>query len=182
MRAITSFAAALALVVTSARGGFTTGLQPEDELKAAVVLSFLRYSEWPRDAGSEAITVGVLGRPAFAQVLSRALDGKTADGRPIRVAPLADVPDSRCCQVLYIADDALPLLPRVLASAALQHALTIGESEHFLRLGGAVNLVTIDGRMSFEVDLHALERSGVRVSSRLLRFGQVRSGGRGGGA
>jgi hypothetical protein len=61
-----------------------------------------------------------------------------------------------------------------LQNAAAAHALTIGENKEFLHWGGAVRLLVVDGHMSFEVSLDALERSGVSISSRLLRFGQVR--------
>jgi hypothetical protein len=48
--------------------------------------------------------------------------------------------------------------------------------------GGAVNLLVIDGHMSFEVSLEALDRSGVSISSKLLRFGQIRSRKKGDGS
>ena len=50
--------------------------EPVDELKSAIVLSFLRYSEWsePSSAGHP-LTVGVIGRSSLLPVLRKTLEG-----------------------------------------------------------------------------------------------------------
>ena len=63
---------------------------------------------------------------------------------------------------------------QTLAGARAAHALTIGETGRFLEDGGAVNLLFVDGHMSFEVSVEALDRAGVSISSTLLRYGQVK--------
>jgi len=141
------------------------------------VLSFLRYAEWPSGAAGP-ISIGVIGRPAFARVLNGALAGKSIGNRPVHVSELQAIPDAGACQVLYVASERAAEMRRILAAAPVQHMLTIGEADHFLDYGGAVNLLTVDGRMSFEVNLAAVERSGMSISSKLLRFGQVRSAAR----
>ena len=150
--------------------------QPEDELKAAVVLSFLRYTEWPAtQPANRAIVVGVLGRPSFTQVLRHALEGKPVNDRAIRVVEVKTAADAQSCQVLYFAADRSSDLQQTLLGLRLARVLTIGESKGFLESGGAVNLLLLDGHMSFEVSVDALERAGVNISSKLLRFGQIRS-------
>ncbi len=155
--------------------------EPEDELKAAVVLSFLRYGEWPHPpAANGPFTVGVLGRAPFADVLRRTLEGKLVNEHPIRIAELHSSAEAPGCQIVYFAASKNSDIKTSLGTA-LPQVLTIGESRDFLAWGGAVNLLVVDGRMSFEVSLEALERSGVSISSRLLRFGQIRGQKKGGG-
>ena len=149
--------------------------QPEDELKAAVVMSFLRYAEWPQPLpGNNAIVIGVVGRPSFAQVLRRTLEGKPVKERAIRILELKTPADAPSCQVIYFATDRAAEIRQGLLGTHPPHALTIGESKGFLDEGGAVNLLLVDGHMSFEVSREALERSGIVISSKLLRFGQIR--------
>jgi hypothetical protein len=149
--------------------------EPEQELKAATVLSFLRYSEWHAQApGDNLLTVGVIGRPETVAVMRRVLDGKIASRRIVRVTELRSLTDSRCCDVLYFATDKLDVIRQGIGLSRGAPVLTIGESDRFLDSGGAVHLFLSDGRISFEVDLDALARSGVMVSATLLRFGQVR--------
>ena len=148
---------------------------PADELKAAIILSFLRYTEWPSSVATDnALTVGVLGPPSLIEGLRRVLDGKAVDNRLVKVLEIQAEWDTRCCRAVYLATGKPDEIKQALGPAAGGHVLTIGESKRFLELGGAVNLRVVDGRMSFEVSLEALERSGVSISSTLLRFGQTR--------
>ncbi len=171
---VRSLAASLACMALVALVG-PARAEPEDELKAAVVLSFLRYAEWPEALPSAApVRVGVLGRSSFTEVLRSALEGKTVGDHTLHVTDLKSAGEAAGCQAVYFATGKTEELKLALRAAGASHALTIGENKDFLRWGGAVNLLVVDGHMSFEVSLDALERSGVSISSRLLRFGQVR--------
>jgi uncharacterized protein DUF4154 len=150
--------------------------EPEDELKAAIVLSFLRYGEWSQPLATNApFTVGVFGRASFADVLRRTLENKTVNQHAIHIVELKTSAEAQGCQVIYFASGKTPEAQATIQTALSARALTIGESNDFLDIGGAVNLLVIDGRMSFEVSLETLEHSGVTISSKLLRFGQIRS-------
>jgi YfiR/HmsC-like len=150
--------------------------EPEDELKAAVVLSFLRYSDWPQPLPAGApLTVGVVGRQSFVETLRSALEGKSVKDHRIRIVELKPGGAAARCQVIYFATDKAQEVTNMLQDSSLPHVLAIGESRDFLEWGGAVNLMVVDGRMSFEVNLDALDHSGVNISSRLLRFGQIRN-------
>jgi YfiR/HmsC-like len=152
------------------------GVDPEDELKAAVVLSFLRYGEWPQSpAVNTPLAVGVLGRASFADALRRTLEGKLVNDHSVRVVRLKTAAEAQGCQVVYFAADQSSFIKAALENGLPARVLTIGESKDFLDWGGAVNLLVVDGHMGFEVSMVALERSGVSISSRLLRFGQVRN-------
>jgi hypothetical protein len=82
--------------------------------------------------------------------------------------------DPHCCQALYFATDKPAEINPILPSLGSAHVLTVGETDRFLEQGGAVNLFLMDGHMAFEVSLGALDRSGIEISSKLLRFGQIR--------
>lgn len=166
--------ASLAMAALVPSGGLAD--QPEDELKAAVVLSFLRYTEWNQTLPAAApLTVGVLGRSAFADVLRRSLEGKPVNDHPVQVVELKSAAEPHVCQIVYFANDKSVDVKAALHTPTLARALTIGETRDFLEWGGAVNLFVLDGHMAFEVSLGTLEHSGVNISSRLLRFGQIRN-------
>jgi len=166
----------LAMAAALAPSGGLAG-EPEDELKAAVVLSFLRYGEWGQALPANAVlTVGVLGRPGFAEVLRHSLAGKSVNGHALQVIEWKNAGEPHACQVVYFATDKSPEIKAALETPALARALTFGETRGFLDWGGAINLFVLHEHMTFEVNLEALERSGVSISSRLLRFGQIRSG------
>jgi YfiR/HmsC-like len=151
----------------------------EDQLKSATVWLFVQYSNLEPGVDG-AITVGVLGRTAFAQALRHTLEGKSTGGHPVRVVDAKA--DLRCCQIVYLATGRNEEIRRVVQSTPPLRALTIGESDNFLGIGGAVNLFIADGHITFEASLDALDRSGVTISSNLLKFGQVHGRGKGSAA
>jgi len=70
-------------------------------------------------------------------------------------------------------------LPQIARAAQTRGILVISESDDGLDAGSVINLVVIDGRVRFEVGLEAAERTGIRLSSRLLAVAHaVRSGAR----
>ena len=151
--------------------------EPEDELRSATVLTFVRHTEWLQGATEGPITIGVMGRPSMIRTLRRTLDGKLANNHAIHVVDAKAPVDPNSYQVLYVAMDNNNEVRQALSGMRASHALTIGEAGRFLEYGGAVNLMIVDGHMSFEVSLEALEHAGVSVSSTLLRYGQVKARG-----
>ncbi len=147
---------------------------PEDELKAATVLTFVRHTVWLQGDLTGPITIGVLGRLSMIRTLQRTLDGKTANNRALRIVDARVAAELSSCQVLYLATDDNSAVRQTLAGVRSAHALTIGETGRFLEDGGAVNLLFVDGHMSFEVSVEALDRAGVSISSTLLRYGQIK--------
>jgi hypothetical protein len=151
------------------------GAEAEDQLKSATLLAFVQNARWAEQlAANTPLTVGVVGRPAFLRWLQSSMEGKLVNGHPIRILEIAGPIDSRCCQVLYFATDKSADIKSGLQLIGSAHALTIGETDGFLAQGGAVNLFLLDGHMAFEVSLGALAHAGVEISSKLLRFGQIR--------
>jgi hypothetical protein len=166
---------AAAVLLTLACWTPLAAVEPEDEMKAAAVLGFLRYAEWPKPpAAGEPLRVGVAGRPSFVRALKQVLEKQRIENRPILVVELHADSDPHCCQAIYVAADKTGALRPVLDKTVAAHTLTIGEAGHFLDQGGAVRLSTDDGHLSFEVSLETLSKSGVSISSKLLRLGRVR--------
>ena len=149
------------------------GTEPEDELKAATVLTFLRHSEWPKAAANAGLTLGIVGRSGMLDALRRNVEGKSANGRFVRVVPLDNLSECGDCQAVYLALDNRAGLKQHLAGLRHPGLLVIGENDHLLDLGGAVSLFIVNGHMSFEVSQDALNRSGIAISSNLLRYGRV---------
>jgi hypothetical protein len=169
--------AVLLAVLWTSRPNCVAASGPADELKSAAVWGFLRYSEWPASPDGS-ITVGVLGRRSFYQALRRILADKSVNHRPVRVVELKT--DLHRCQLIYFATDRISEISPALERARSLRALTIGEGGRFLENGGAVSLFLADGHIAFQASLEAIERSGVAVSSNMLRLGEIRARGKGG--
>lgn len=149
-------------------GGQVGGPQ-EDGLRAALVLGFAHFTEWPATKDGP-IVIGVAGRPAMAAALEQAAAGKSVNGRAVLIKMLRPPFQLTGCHIVYFGRLPAPRLAEALTSTG-EAVLTIGEEDRFLAAGGAVYFFVEDGRMSFEVRMDALQSAKVVISSKLLRLG-----------
>ncbi len=142
----------------------------EYQVKAAYLLNFTRYVEWPPSVFLEpdaALNLCLVGRDPFGDVLDRTVAGRRARGRRLRVLrperPAGDV-----CHVTFIGEttDAA----REAWMVALQGAptLTVGEGAAFAEAGGMIAFVIVGETVRFEINVDAVRASGLRISSRML--------------
>lgn len=157
-------------------------LSQEEDLKAALLVSFVRFTSWPAGSSPDApIVIGVVGLPELQQSIFKMANGKQAQGRPIQVRGVRYPADVRQCHLVYYGALSGRKLDELLEPARGLTMLTIGESDKFLDAGGVVQIFQEDGRLSFEVRMPTLQKSNLPVSSKLLRLGYTSGQGRGGG-
>jgi hypothetical protein len=150
--------------------GGPSGANLEYQLKAAFLLNFARFTEWPASADGppgRPLTICLLGDDPFGPLLDSTVAGKNANGRPLAVRRLGKSDAPAGCEILFVSK------PDLLRPAAGQPILTVGESSGFARAGGAVGFFLEDNRIRFEINLDVVQRAGLKVSSRLLDLARV---------
>lgn len=166
----------LALVCALALSPVLVGGNEED-LKAALLLNFVKYTELPKTAEADAaIAIGVVGQPELLGSLQTLVQGKLVHGRAVQARVVKTAADVRQCTLVFFGGADAKQLAELLEPNVDQPVLLVGESQHFLARGGVVNLFQMDGRLSFEVSLKALARTKLNVSSKLLRLGYTNGG------
>ena len=145
----------------------------EYKVKAAYLLNFTRYVEWPQEAffgPDEPLVIGVLGMSAFVETLEKTIKGRKSHGRNLEIRRLKNPDDVKGLHVLFISRSQQKYLKRLLTKLQGKPVLTVGESKNFLEQGGGINLVLVEETVRFEVNLAVTERSGLKVSSRMLNL------------
>jgi hypothetical protein len=144
---------------------------PEATVKAAFLFKFAGYVEWPArlvPAADTPLVIGVLGSDEVAAELERIVPERNVNGHPVTVRRLRAgelVPPG--LHVLFVGRSE-PNARAAIRTAQQQGALTVTETDRGLETGGAINFVTAEDRVGFEVSLDSAERSGVRISARML--------------
>jgi hypothetical protein len=156
----------------------------EYDVKAAFLYNFAKFVEWPPDAfdapGSP-MTLCIVGKDPFGDVLDTLVRGETLQGRPLIVHRTRDLPEVRNCHVVFLSRAETARQEEVLATVRGAGILTVGEGDSFLSDGGIIRFVIEANRVRFEVNLEAAERNGLKVSSKLLRLARsVQPAGQGG--
>ena len=144
----------------------------EYDVKAALLLNFARFIEWPDRAFASpraAIDICVFAPNPFGQALERVLQGEMVGMRPLSTRDVHRAADAAGCHLLFV-----PAGTESRAAAILRQisspTITVGESRRFEDLGGALSFVLEGGRVRFTVNLQSVEERGVRISARMLKL------------
>jgi hypothetical protein len=177
---VVAIAALLPVVASSNAGTAAAAIQDEYQVKAAFILNFVKYVEWPARSLPDGapVTVVVLGEQG-AGLIQQWLNGKTALSRAIAVRRVQTLSEISPCQVLFVAADAGTELSAALHAVAGQPVLSISDGEETRTTDAVINLSIIEGRVAFSVNLDAAADAGLPLSSKLVALARrVRISGR----
>lgn len=152
----------------------------ESKVKAAFVYNFTKFIQWPNSTlppGETRMSLCILGEDHLGDALEL-LTGKTVSGRTLSVRRIKGPDDAGRCQILYIGRSERDQARNILKGMK-EGILTIGEMNQFASSGGIINFGITESRVSFEINIDAAERAGLKISSQLLKLAKiVRDGGK----
>jgi YfiR/HmsC-like len=153
--------------------GPAIGAQSRDEraVRAAYVYNLIPYVAWP--AQEKELTIGFVGDAATGTVMKQLLEGRSSNGRTIRVALDPADEELQKCDVLYLDDAPAAEARKALEKVKGRSVLTVGETEGFARDGGMIGLVNTGDHIRIEVNLEATQAAKIRISSRVLNLATI---------
>lgn len=144
----------------------------EAALKAAFVFNFIKFVDWPDGAfGSPDAPISVCRWSQASRLPG--LDGKTAKGRAIRVQPWAAQDKVDGCHVVYVDGRSQKQAALVVDRTAGRAILSVGDFGEFAHRGGLISLTRVGDRLSFSINVDAMRRSNLKVSSQLLNLAKI---------
>lgn len=168
----------LALSLTILPAG--AGAQQGEAVRAAFVLNFLKFAEWPATVlpgASSPLVVATIGDDAQAAALQAGLDGKEIQGRRVQVKVYRDAAHWRGegagSHALFITSTAAAAWAELRAEVEGRPVLTICESPGFCEQGGMLNLYEEDHRIRFEANPAAADKAGLKLRSTLLTLATI---------
>jgi hypothetical protein len=141
------------------------------EIRAAFVFNFAKFTEWPMQAYTDAgspLTACFLGADDVRAAYQTLSNGKALSGRFLESRSVKSAADMRNCQVLYVDLPRSAIVVDALKNARQHDALAVGTSEDFLACGGMLRLQIESNRMRFDVNVGAIGRTRIKLSSKLL--------------
>jgi hypothetical protein len=141
----------------------------EYEIKAAYLLNFTRYVQWPPTAfaGAEPFTICIVGPDHFGETLDQLVAGREVQGRSIRVLRLRDPQQPGACHIAYLSDGA-GALGEAGTRLGADPVLLVGSGEDFARSGGTIGFVLQEQTVRFQINAGAARLRGLRISSRVM--------------
>ncbi len=144
-------------------------------IKAAYLLNFLRFIQWPDDAFSDpkaSVVIGIVGEDPFGNQLPQVILGKTVQGHHMVIRRYKVGEDLRGSHILFISASEKKRLPQILAGLRGSSVLTVAEMDRFIEAGGVIQLTFESGRIRFAINVDAADRARLKVSSKLLSVAQ----------
>ena len=152
-----------------------TRAQSEDEIKAAFLLNFARYVEWPVAAFSSAdspVRVCMLEAGDFGKVVRDTIAGKSVGARSVEVVGVDAALAAADCHILFLESES-GYEGEVLETLGESSVFTVASDTGFAKNGGIANFFRAGNRIRFEINPRAARGAGLNISSRLLRLAQV---------
>ena len=187
-RAINSFKRCLAAgalllcALPAARGPAAAADFAEYKVKAEFLVKLAQFVDWPGAAfsGPQApFVIAIAGEDPFGDYLEEVVRSRAMNGRPLKLIRAARGAPAEPCHLLFISGGEYQRLGEILDVYGGRAVLTIGDGEKFARKGAHVGLYRKGGHLRFEINLEAARKSGLVVSSKLLRLAAAVYGGAG---
>lgn len=166
------FAALLSCILLVSPAARPQNLPSQYDVQAAYLFNFGKFI---RLAGGQPVVRGgsfdicILGTDLMGRTLDELVANETIDTRPVHVMRLNDASQARSCAIVYISRSEGKATGRDLALLAGSNALTVGAAPDFLERGGMIQFVLDGDHVRFKVNLNAVNRTHLVLSSELLR-------------
>lgn len=155
--------------------GYAITVSDENRVKAAFVFNFIKFVDWPDTSFKSpdaSLNVCVWGSESDAASMM-GLDRKTAKHRILKVLSVSIPAELTQCHVLFLTQNSRDTFKTVLSAIADQKILSVSDIGGFAKSGGLIGLFKSDDQMRFAINIKATQRSGLRMSSQLLKFGKI---------
>ncbi len=156
----------------------------EYAIKAAFLYHFASYVTWPQGGSAKAtdepFVIGVLGADPFGAILDDLAKAKLVDGRKVAIRRFKSVADCVPCPILFISSSDAGRLDLVLHKLGASPTLLIADTQSAATRGVHINFFIENNKVRFEVNAEAAQRTGLKISSKLLRLARIVESGKGG--
>ncbi|MCU1246411.1 MAG: hypothetical protein JWN02_2321 [Acidobacteria bacterium] len=172
-RAGARLALALAALVTAGLSARDAGAQPaagEYQVKAAYLLNFARFVEWPTEVlpASSPLNIAIIGDDPFGDALDQQQRGNSANGHPIQLRHKRWDDSLTPYQIVFISSSEEAHLPEILRFLGQRSVLTVSDIERFALRGGVIEFRTVGNRVRFDINRSNGIAAQLNISSKLL--------------
>jgi len=167
----------LLLVPTTLIASELAPIAQENKVKAVYIFNFIRFTEWPSSSKAPAAkqtNLFILGeRPLLKRLQGKAFQ-KTTLETTLNTRSCDDI--ALCvkkAKTVFIASSQKKKLQEILSSLLNRPILTISDIPKFAEQGGMVELKRYHDKIIFRINLQAVKRANLYISSQLLQMGEI---------
>ena len=140
-----------------------------DDVQAAYLYNFGKFVRWPQTTDRGPLLVCIAGRDPFGQAVAKLVEGEEITGRQVEERDLESPEGVGGCSILFVGLGEHAREDSFLAGAEGKPILTVGDGADFLTRGGMIQFLLVGDHVRFAVNLEAINRHRITVSSELLK-------------
>jgi len=145
----------------------------EYSLKAAFIYRFTEYVDWENMAKGQEFKIAILGDTPLTGNLINIAENAEVGNRKIDVEEFDNLNEIDECQILFVSRDISVPLQSILNKFEGKETLIVTERDGYGEKGSCINFFLSESKIKFEVNLEAVEKAGLAVSSQLLQHAVV---------
>jgi|TARA_R110002073_G_scaffold26730_2_gene87291 hypothetical protein len=147
-------------------------LSKENKLKAAYFLNFIKFIEWPNNSGTSRLTpifICLQDATPFEGFFRNLTSDKSVTNS-MRHVQIRQLSDATHCDMTYLYHTASG------ENSQIEGSVVVSDSDQILQKNSAITFYIEERRLRFEIDLNNIQKSGVTVSSELLKLARIKQG------
>ncbi len=168
--------AALAFLVPRSTAADAAAVS-ENKARALFLANFVKYVDWPVEAlgaSNAPVVIGLVGKCELEDELKALAKTTVVAGHPLTVTRIEADADFSGFHIIFIPAVEIKKMASLLNRPPKgTNALTVSDDDKFVSAGGMIALLRRDSRIRPQVGLAAVERGGLKLSSKLLAVSDV---------
>ena len=162
-------------ILLAGNSAFYTPQQSNEEeynLKAAFIYRFTDYVDWGtiNDAN---FTTAILGESAITAPLKEIMKDKKIKNKSVDVKEYHNINDIGQCEILFVSKNYNGSIESVLSKISDKPVLIITEQKGDGEKGAHINFLLSENKLRFEINLKAITKAGLHISSQLLQHAVI---------
>ena len=143
--------------------------EQEADLKAAFIYNFTHYIDWDPAVEEYEFVIGVIGPSSVVNSLNQIAKNNFVKNKRILIHVFNKPEEINHCDILFISQNC-PFPLQAILNKTDRGMLTISEQAGYAKEGTAFNFVLINDKLKFEANLKAINSTGLKAGSQLLKL------------
>jgi hypothetical protein len=143
----------------------------EYNAKALFIYNFTKYIEWQDLDETSDFNIGVYQKCDILEPLKVIAYSKKIQNKKINIHQFNDQTKELNCNILFISDNTSnDSYINLIKKTNRKNLLIISESKKIFQLGSSINFLIQNNKIKFEINLQAIEKADLKISSQLLKL------------
>ncbi|QSZ42036.1 DUF4154 domain-containing protein [Sulfurimonas aquatica] len=144
------------------------------DIKVAYIYNFIRYINWPDSHYHDDLFHICVHEKSDLITNLEVLEKKSVKSKPIKLILISNKTEKLArCEVLVLPKLNQQELKMYTDYAAPSNILTISDTQGYAKLNVMINLIVLNNKIKFEVNLHEVDTTQLTISSSLLKLAKI---------